>query len=554
MEAVFPSASQLAALRAWYNGLSSTEAVSRYLPSTDPAYSRRVITGIRRHLVRWAYCRNRPDLAVLFQHKDGEREALAKAVFQALETLRNAPEPMPQVTDAIEVWLSPRIARTLGAFDIKTLAGLVVRIPRRRQWWRAIPGLGAKSARQIENFFATHIELTERVQALVPVSTETDLVPWEVFSIPQAMDGSNGTFRAPVHACTLDANNDYEAVQTWLSLHESDATYRSYRKEAERLILWAIFERGRALSSLTVEDAIAYRTFLRRPQPVRRWVGPARPRSAPDWKPFVGPLSTRSVAYSLSVLKALFRWLGEQGYLVANPFSGVKIRGAVNSAPIDTSRVFSSGEWDLIRTIAEGLEWSYEWKVPAAQRLRFVLDFSYATGLRASELVNLTLRSIRTDSHDDHWLHVVGKGGKPGKVALPPLARSALYTYLAQRGIPTAPALWRPDTSLIGNLGRMGDGGISDNRLRDLFGRFFKQAAGLLAIENPGLVEKLQRASPHWMRHTHATHALNGGAELTTVRDNLRHASIATTSIYLHGDDITRARQLNAAFFKKRGN
>jgi site-specific recombinase XerD len=50
------------------------------------------------------------------------------------------------------------------------------------------------------------------------------------------------------------------------------------------------------------------------------------------------------------------------------------------------------------------------------------------------------------------------------------------------------------------------------------------------------------------MRHTHATHALARGAELTTVRDNLRHASIATTSIYLQGDEVKRARQLDAAF------
>jgi integrase len=49
-------------------------------------------------------------------------------------------------------------------------------------------------------------------------------------------------------------------------------------------------------------------------------------------------------------------------------------------------------------------------------------------------------------------------------------------------------------------------------------------------------------------RHTHATHALAHGAELTTVRDNLRHASIATTSIYLQGDEIQRAGQMNQAF------
>jgi site-specific recombinase XerD len=50
------------------------------------------------------------------------------------------------------------------------------------------------------------------------------------------------------------------------------------------------------------------------------------------------------------------------------------------------------------------------------------------------------------------------------------------------------------------------------------------------------------------MRHTHATHALEHGAELTTVRDNLRHASVSTTSLYLHVDDAKRAAQLASIF------
>jgi hypothetical protein len=64
----------------------------------------------------------------------------------------------------------------------------------------------------------------------------------------------------------------------------------------------------------------------------------------------------------------------------------------------------------------------------------------------------------------------------------------------------------------------------------------------------PATADKLRRATPHRMRHTHATHALDGGAELKTVRDNLRHASIATTSVYLHGDDVRRAKQMAGVF------
>lgn len=171
---------------------------------------------------------------------------------------------------------------------LRTLADLTVRIPRRRRWWAAIPGLGATGARQVEAFFAAHLHLTQQARALVPVGAQPDVVPFERLYVPHEVDGSHGTFRAPVATCTLDANNDHEAVQAWLALHESTATQRAYRKEAERLILWAVVERGRALSSLTTEDAVAYRAFLRRPAPKGRWIGPARPRSSPEWRPFRG--------------------------------------------------------------------------------------------------------------------------------------------------------------------------------------------------------------------------------------------------------------------------
>jgi integrase len=66
----------------------------------------------------------------------------------------------------------------------------------------------------------------------------------------------------------------------------------------------------------------------------------------------------------------------------------------------------------------------------------FVLDFAYATGMRASELVGATLGDIEIDPHGDHWLRLVGKGAKAGKVALPPLARGALDRHLVERRLP----------------------------------------------------------------------------------------------------------------------
>ena len=105
---------------------------------------------------------------------------------------------------------------------------------------------------------------------------------------------------------------------------------------------------------------------------------------------------------------------------------------------------------------------------------------------------------------------------------------------------------WNPATPLLGCLD--GEAGITSKRLWSIVKRFFVTAAGVLADTSPALAEKLQLASPHWMRHTHATHALQRGADLPIVRDNLRHASLSTTSMYLHSDDLRRAKQIGGAF------
>ena len=309
----WPDADSLAVLRAWYSGMSSRQAVERYLPSAVGAgqSARGVLGAVRRQVVAFARSRHRNEWVELFTHSDSERRARSKSVLRALELLPGLPPPEPLITDEVAQWFSPRISRVLAEQGIRTLSDLTVRVPRRRQWWRAIRGLGQTGAQKIEAFFAAHPKLTERARALIVATAQSPIVPWEVLQVPEAVDGSRGTFRAPRDTCTLDASNDYEAVHAWLSLHESAATQRAYRKEAERLILWAIVERQRALSSLTTEDAVAYRNFLRRPTPASRWVGPPKARHSVGWRPFNGGLSARSIAYALNVIGALFRWLIE---------------------------------------------------------------------------------------------------------------------------------------------------------------------------------------------------------------------------------------------------
>lgn len=550
----FPSADAMAALRAWYEGTPSRMAVERFWPEalTPGRSARGVIGELRRTLTEFARERQRDDLVALFSCSADRRKTFAADVTRAIETLRRLPPAEPRITDFVDVWLPARAAAALRAHGLNTLADLTVRIPRRKRWWIAIDGLGARSAQAIEAFFAAHPRLTERARALVmasPASASASprIVPWEDIVLPKEIDGSHGTFRAPHSMCSLSANNDYDAVKAWLSLHEAPATARAYRKEAERLLLWAMLERNKPLSSLTAEDATAYRAFLR--APTSRWVGPARPRPSHEWRPFTGALAPRSIAYALGVIGALFRWLIAQRYVLANPFAGLKVRGAHRAADLDASRAFTEGEWALVRALADGLEWSQRWKPDAATRLRFLLDFGYATGLRAAELVGVTLGGIEVGSRGERWLHLIGKGERRGKVVLPSMANQALEQYLLVRGLPVTPALWDRRAPILANLE---DGTpITTPRLRAVLQRFLAFAAKSIEQDHPPLADKLLRTTPHWLRHTHATHALANGASLTTVRDNLRHASITTTSRYLHDDDLQRSSQLEKAFAKR---
>ncbi|CAH2917372.1 MAG: DUF3701 domain / Site-specific tyrosine recombinase [uncultured Paraburkholderia sp.] len=243
-------------------------------------------------------------------------------------------------------------------------------------------------------------------------------------------------------------------IGAWLALHDSPHTARAYRREAERLLLWAVVERRQSLSSLTTEDAIAYRAFLRRPLPAARWIGPPCRRSSPAWRPFARGLSVRSAAWALTVLRALFAWLVDQHYVILNPFAGVTMRGGAARTAFDAARSLTGREWTTVRALAERLE-RHGWTVSAAQRLRFVLDFGYATGLRAHELpVAATLGDIQAEARGTWWVDVTGKGAKPGFVALPPLARDALRQSLKARGLPVRRSRWQPATPLVGRWAR----------------------------------------------------------------------------------------------------
>ncbi|WP_029001056.1 hypothetical protein [Azohydromonas australica] len=120
---------------------------------------------------------------------------------------------------------------------------------------------------------------------------EQGVVPLERLHVPSDLSGERGTLRAPLERCAIAARNDYDPIYTWLSTKSSELTQASYRREAERLLLWCVLQCKKALSSLTLDDALAYRDFIADPQPAAQWIGSKGvPRFAPLWRPFAGPL------------------------------------------------------------------------------------------------------------------------------------------------------------------------------------------------------------------------------------------------------------------------
>jgi site-specific recombinase XerD len=556
---LLPDFASLSALRAWHEGLTAREAVKRYLDKArnDGQSSRGIIARIRRQLTAGARIRQRHDLIPLFAVPAVSRTQYAAQVAAAIDALRVIAVAAPQPADAIHQWLVSRTARALESVGVRSLGELMVYMQRRRRWWQQVPGLGETGARAVAKWLDGQPEMMRRAaQVAERMHSVEQLLPvLSLAALPTNLDGSHGRYRAPPETCGLAATTDVEAVTAWLAIHESAHTARAYRREAERLLLWAVAERRLPLSSLTVEDATAFRGFLRRPAPAARWVGPHCPRNSPSWRPFERALTPRSTAYALTVLRALFSWLVDQHYVVINPFAGVTVRGARPREPFDTARALDDREWKTVRTFASRLE-RHGWNEAAAQRLRFVLDFGYATGLRASELVSVKLGDIERDQRGAWWLNVTGKGTKPGRVALPPL-----WQYLKERRLPVTRARWIASIPLLAALDRHESKGqrptpdvsghhlgISAARLRQMISDLFQEAALHVEGRNPRLAARLRQVSPHWLRHTHATHALTSGVELVTVRDNLRHASISTTSTYLHGNDRRRSHQVGAAF------
>lgn len=220
-------------------------------------------------------------------------------------------------------------------------------------------------------------------------------------------------------------------------------------------------------------------------------------------------LAPSTLARNVATLKSFGNWLEHRRLVPGNPASRLRAPKKTRRLP----RVLSEEQIGQILDRAESRAGTGD---PGEIRDRAMLELLYATALRVSELCGLPLDGLDLR---ERTVRVVGKGNKERVVPLGAPAAQALADYL-ERGRPALRACsTRPSEKLF-----LGNGGnpVTADAVYRLVARELEQEPG----SGP--------RGPHTLRHTAATHLLNGGADLRVVQEMLGHASLGSTQIYTH--------------------
>jgi site-specific recombinase XerD len=233
--------------------------------------------------------------------------------------------------------------------------------------------------------------------------------------------------------------------------------------------------------------------------------------------------SPTTVARKLAAVRAMFRVQVQQGALAQNPAELISAPKRPRTLP----RVLKREE---IETLLDRVPAT----TPLEQRDRALLELAYSSGLRADELVTLELGAVDFDAET---VRVEGKGGKSRVVPVGEHALAALARYL-ERARPALRSERRADSQpeqermFLSKTGR----GLSTSDIRRRLRTWTRTLQGQL----PALTE----AHPHTLRHTFATHLLEGGADLRAIQELLGHSTISTTQVYTRVESV----RLRAAY------
>lgn len=278
----------------------------------------------------------------------------------------------------------------------------------------------------------------------------------------------------------------------------ADNTLAAYRRDLER---YAAFLAGRGVGDLDDVDAKTIRAFI---------ASVSASTHGPDGEPY----RATTVSRMLSTVRMFHRFALREGMVTDDPTAGV-VRPRLPRAlphPLTVQEVAAIVEAPGDAT-------------PVAARDRAILELLYGAGLRISELVGLDVDDVDLE---DASVRVLGKGSKERLVPIGRMARDAVAAYLT-RGRP-ALATGRSRAALF---------------LNARGGRLTRQSCSRLLDAHRTRAGITRVVTPHDLRHSFATHLLEGGADVRVVQELLGHASVATTQVYT----LVTTEHLRAAYY-----
>jgi len=275
--------------------------------------------------------------------------------------------------------------------------------------------------------------------------------------------------------------NDLEAFIQYLKLEKnfSPHTVVAYRRDIESFLVSLNEEKHHDISKVQYQD-------------IRNWL-----ISLVD-----SGITNRTVNRKVSSLNSFFKFLLKVGACPVNPLSKHKALKTKKTVQIP----FSKSEMiQVFEQLSEAVDF-------ISTRDRLVVELFYSTGIRRIELVNLRLSDI---NWSNDTIKVLGKRNKERLIPMIPALKTSLKNYLSLRSDnpgASSEALFLTDKG----------GKIYEKLAYRIINKYFSEASSKL------------KCSPHVLRHSFATHLLNEGADINSVKELLGHASLAATQIYTH--------------------
>lgn len=354
---------------------------------------------------------------------------------------------------------------------------------------------------------------------------------------------------------------DYKAALAFLYTYkETIATFNAYRRETERLLLWAWLIHKKSILSLKRADIEEYLNFCQKPP--KNWIGKkkiahfietnGKKIANPEWRPFVVTqpklatregkelsiknyqLSDKSFREIFAVLSSFYNFLIQENVTEINPILQIRQKSKYLRRTQGAKKIrrLSELQWSFVIETAEKLADADE----THERTLFILSALYGMYLRISELTASKrwlpkMSDFQKDNDGNWWFTTVGKGNKERQIAVSEAMLKALKRWRHYRGLSPLPS---PDdnTPLIPK--ERGPGPISStNQIRNIVQFCFDQAISSMKYE--GLEEEsvtLKSATVHWLRHTGISDDVKTRPR-EHVRDDAGHSSSAITDKYI---------------------